>query len=356
LRRSIQLVLLAIGLYASAALAQTPVGELYATGANVHGSIVLAGSGTIVLSGSSVSAGATAALLKLARGGEVRICPATSLTATSGKRGELTLGLGTGAIELNFDVQANADTLLTADFRLLFAGPGKFHLAAGARSNGDTCLKSLEGNAAAVIVNEQMGDATFQLRPGDAVLFRNGNISEALREPGLDCGCPAPPPLVLVQNNPPAPPPTVVTNSAPAPPVSQSPTPAPANKPPAQQPVVADLAGATVVSNETVNNAPAPVVTATNSAPEPAPKPVAHDRVINVPMSFSASEAEAVVPPASAPAAPRPVAALLNADQDTFLWAAPVVQPPGKQPAAAKPAKKNFLVRFFSALFGRHSA
>src|SRR5437879_1260227 len=118
-----------------AARAQTPVGELYATGANVKGSVVLAGGGTIVLSGSSVSAGSTVALLKLARGGEVRICPATSLTTTSGKRGELTLGLGTGAVEIDYELQSNADTLLTPDFRLLFAGPGKFHVAAGARAN-----------------------------------------------------------------------------------------------------------------------------------------------------------------------------------------------------------------------------
>src|SRR5205085_7388935 len=185
----------------------------------------------------------TVALLKLARGGEVRICPATSLTATSGKRGELTLGVGTGVIEIDYELQSNADTLLTPDFRLLFAGPGKFHIAAGARANGDTCLKSLQGSAASVIVSEQMGDGTFQLRPGDAVLFRGGRISEILREPGLECGCPAPVPVVLAEKK------TAPAVSAP---------PAETKKPP-ERPVT-PVAAVTPV--------------------EPPPQPVARERVL----------------------------------------------------------------------------
>jgi len=53
------------------------------------------------------------------------------------------------------------------------------------------CVQSLPSNAAAVIVSETKGDATYQVRPDNAVLFQRGRISDAL--PAQEnCGCPAP--------------------------------------------------------------------------------------------------------------------------------------------------------------------
>jgi len=71
-------LVLAVALAPAALQAQTPVGELFAGDASVRGSVVLAASGTSVLSGSEVSAGQSAAVLKLQRGGELRICPRTT--------------------------------------------------------------------------------------------------------------------------------------------------------------------------------------------------------------------------------------------------------------------------------------
>src|ERR1700733_8338016 len=76
--------LLACMLYGFAAAQQAqPIGELYATDASVKGSVILAGSGTSVLSGSSIQAGAQAATLKLDRGGSLLVCEGTKLAVTS---------------------------------------------------------------------------------------------------------------------------------------------------------------------------------------------------------------------------------------------------------------------------------
>src|SRR5271157_1418384 len=82
-------------------VAQQTLGELYATDASVKGSVVLAGSGTSVLSGSSIQAGAQAATLKLDRGGSLLVCEGTKLSLTSSQTGrELLLSLNTGNLEL----------------------------------------------------------------------------------------------------------------------------------------------------------------------------------------------------------------------------------------------------------------
>ncbi len=179
------------------AAAQAVIGEVVATDASVQGSVVLAAGGMRVLSGSTVTAGQGTAELRLARGGEVRVCPNTNLTAVAAANGrDLALGFGTGAIELHYQLASTSDSLQTPDFRLLLAGPGAFHLAIAADTHGNTCVRPLPGNTASVIVNELMGDAVYQVKPSEVVLFRNGKVEERARELLGECGCPAPPPPV----------------------------------------------------------------------------------------------------------------------------------------------------------------
>src|SRR6201997_603366 len=93
------------------AAAQQSIGELYATDASVKGSVILAGSGTSVLSGSSIQAGAQAATLKLDRGGNVLVCEGTKLTINASHTGrELLFSLNSGNLELNFPLGTEADT------------------------------------------------------------------------------------------------------------------------------------------------------------------------------------------------------------------------------------------------------
>jgi hypothetical protein len=143
-----------------------------------------------VLSGSQIQAGAATARLQLSRGGELLICPRTgaAISSDAGNK-SLLIGINTGAIEFDSHLGAFADTILTPDLRLQLAGPGRFHLALGTAANGDTCLHALRGTEAGIIVSEVMGGGVYQLRPGDAMLFRGGKLAQAEVDTER-CGCP----------------------------------------------------------------------------------------------------------------------------------------------------------------------
>jgi len=170
--------------------AQQPVGEVFATDASVRGSMVMTSNGTQVMSGSQVTAGLHPAVLRLTRGGAVRICPGTSLAVSESSTGSpLLFGISAGAVEAHYTVGAMADSLVTPDFRIQFAGPGTFHVAVGADPKGNTCVRSLEGNTASVIVAEMMGSGAYQVAPGHEVMFKEGKLEDAAASDEA-CGCP----------------------------------------------------------------------------------------------------------------------------------------------------------------------
>lgn len=207
---------------ASSTFGQQNVGELFASDASVKGAVVLANSGTKVMSGSSISAGEQTAMLKLERGGSMLICPNTSLAVTTSQNGrQLMFSMNTGNIEMDYPIGAASDNLLTPDFRLLMPGPGRLHLAVRVNVKGDTCVQSLASNASAVVVSEGMGDESYQVKPNEAVIFNGGRISGATSTHD-NCGCPAPPPTQVAKATPPPPPPT---EPRPEPPKSDPPPP-----------------------------------------------------------------------------------------------------------------------------------
>jgi hypothetical protein len=186
----------------NACIAQQNVGELFSSDASVKGAVVLADSGTKVMSGSSISAGAQTATLKLERGGSIQICPNTSLAVTTSQNGrQMMYSMDTGTLEMDYPIGAASDNLLTPDFRLLMPGPGRLHLAVRVNAKGDTCVQSLAGNSSAVVVSEGMGDASYQVKPNEAVIFNGGRISGALPT-HENCGCPTPPPTQVAKVTP----------------------------------------------------------------------------------------------------------------------------------------------------------
>ena len=194
------------------ASAQQAIGELYATDASVKGSVVLAGSGTSVLSGSSIQAGAQAATLKLERGGTLLVCEGTKLSITASQSGrQMLFSLNSGNVEMNYPLGAEADTLLTPDLRLLMPGPGTVHAAVRVSAQGDTCVQSLPGNMASIVVSETMGDATYEVKPDQAVLFKTGHLDQASSSK-QNCGCHAsqPIPTQVAKASPPPTPPAPV--------------------------------------------------------------------------------------------------------------------------------------------------
>ncbi len=298
---------------APVAMAQSPIGEVFASDASVRGSVQFVAGGMQVMSGSALVAGASPALLRLTRGGEVRVCPRTNLSITSSPNGhDLMFGMGSGGLETHYTLAASADSIVTPDFRIQLAGPGTFNFAIGTGEHGETCVRPLANNTASLIVSELMGDGVYQLKPGEARVFRNGSVSNPEGMTG-ECGCPAPPPV----------------------------------KQAAAPPVDVDL---------TLKRMPPAVLLAETQPlpPRPAPPPGEVHVEVDAPFIFRATEPLPAVPAES-------VVRLSSGNAPHFPLVAAPPPPPPPAPAVvaqnqppAKPEKKKFFGKvrsFFASLF-----
>jgi hypothetical protein len=284
--------------------------------------------------GSSISAGSTTTVLRMSHGGEVRVCPGTTVSVTPAKnKRDVMLGMSTGALEAHYSLQESADSVITPDFRILFAGPGEFHFAISSDSRGDTCVRALMGNTASAIVSEVMGDRVYQVKPMEQAVFRSGQIDKVDANVPLECGCPPPPPVIKTDAHLPM----ITENEVPA---------------------RATLGGgaSTNTSESSPDNSPSE--TRLTHGPETAPLPPLKPGEVRVqvdaPFVFTAKKDAATIPPPPLErvrelpvedSAGRPV------HWDAVVEA-PTLHPPT---ASTKAERRGFLHRlkgFFSAIFG----
>lgn len=237
---------------------------------------------------SALTAGAETTILRLARGGEVRVCPKTTLSVTPSENGrDLMLGMSTGALEAHYTLNTAADSVVTPDFRMLLSGPGEVNYAISANSRGDTCVRALPGNTASVVVSELMGNGTYQLKANQQAFFRAGRLDQIETTVPDDCGCP--PPQI-----------PAMRAAFPAPTVSEKDLPPAvhlAQSGDAARPVPPADSGSRMSAQDASQSQVAVTVAPPGTENLPAPSPNAPHAQVDAPFVFRASD----LPPASAP-------------------------------------------------------
>ena len=322
---------------------------------HLAGAAVLAGSR--IGSGATVTASAETAVLHIARGGELHVCPGSTVSVTASKQSqELMFGMSTGTLETHYHLDAGSDAVLTPDFRMLLAGPGDFNYAISVNSHGDTCVRALLGNTASMLVSELMTDRTYRVKPTEQLVFHDGRIDRVSNDVPFDCGCAAPPPPVMRASLPPTAAPTPASEGSLPQNVHLPSSTAPTSTRAALDPMLPPLpSGSRPAIAATVPSQTSMAAVNSETMPVPPSKPTDIHVQIEAPLVFrgsdkprAATQTAANMPPANPARQPRtdPSAPLPGA-----------TPPPVPAQTAAEPQQKEHhglfgkVKHFFSGMF-----
>jgi hypothetical protein len=191
--------LLAIECVAGAMAQQaSPIGTVGVEDATVAGALEVSNGRAVLVGNTTVTAKDRTAEIELKRGGKVRVCATSGLHLTAGKSVEgaleapLMLALDRGAVEVEMAAEMG-DVVTTPDLRFTMGGSGPLDLQLRVTRNGDTCVENRGAKAPVLNVVDQFGEASYQLRAGQHVLFEHGSLKEVVDHESSACGCPTVP-------------------------------------------------------------------------------------------------------------------------------------------------------------------
>ena len=174
---------------------QQSIGTVGMQDATVAGALEVSNGRAILVGSTTVTARDDVAEVALSRGGTVRVCATSGLHLTAGKDGEgvapvpLMLALDRGAIEVRM-AATTRDVVMTPDLRFTMREDGPLDLQLRVTRNGDTCVENRGEKAPLLNVADQFGEATYELRAGQHVLFEHGSLKEVVDHESSSCGCP----------------------------------------------------------------------------------------------------------------------------------------------------------------------
>lgn len=191
--------------------------------ASVSGPMQVANGHAFLTTTGSITAGGQTAHVTLPYRGTLRICASTTVKLAvdagvpTGDTPGLLMALDRGAVEASFATGRNSDVILTPDFRILISGPGSSEVKVRLGPRGDTCVDNSMGNPAQgalyLLVTSVFDATSYQVEPGQRVMFEHGSIQEVVDHEKEPCGCPPPSaagnefPLAQSEGLAPAPPP-----------------------------------------------------------------------------------------------------------------------------------------------------
>jgi hypothetical protein len=200
------------------AQAQQQLGSVAEQDATVTGTLtppMTVNSRVLLVDSGTVTAKDHTAEVKLARGGAVDVCSTSGLHLTAGTASDngpspLMLSLDRGAMEIHM-AAGTSDIVMTPDLRMSVKQDGPLDLRIRVTPNGDTCVENRIPQATAptlvataakppaaspgvsVNVASLFGEDSYEVKPGQHVLFEHADLHEVVDHESSPCGCPAEP-------------------------------------------------------------------------------------------------------------------------------------------------------------------
>jgi hypothetical protein len=179
---------------------QQPIGTVGVQNANIAGALEVNNGRAILVGNTTVTARDHTAEIELKRGGTVRVCATSGLHLTSGQgaagAAPLMLALDRGAIEVQMPATTR-DMVMTPDLRFMIRGDGPLDLQLRVTRNGDTCVENRGAQAPVLNIADQFGEAAYELKAGQHVLFEHGSLKEVVDHESSSCGCPPEPAMTV---------------------------------------------------------------------------------------------------------------------------------------------------------------